>query len=85
MNNSGAVRATKSVGHLHHDADLLQQWHGLAACNDLVEILAFHQLHHDVRQAVIVPEIVDRDNVLVPESSSCRSFVFEAGEELTIA
>ena len=85
MDDPGAVRATKPVSHLYHDADLLQQWHRFAACNDLVEILAFQQLHYNVRQAVIVAEIVDRDDVLVPEISSCRRFVLEARQELTIS
>src|SRR5690242_20403127 len=85
MDHSSAVGGTQAVRDLDHDADLLQQRHGSAGGDDLVEILAFEEFHYDVGQTVIIPVVVDGNDVLVAEIAGGSGFVLEAGKELVIS
>src|SRR5215471_737250 len=76
------MRAVETPGRLSHDADLFEQRELFSGCDDLLKILAFEILHGDECQTLVVPELVDRHDILVTEAPGGGGFRPDARDEV---
>ena len=80
MDNPVSMRIGKAGRNLYHDLDFVPQRERFAAFNDMLQVLAFEQLHDDKRQAVLLAEIVDRYDIGVTQPPGRGRFIPEPGE-----
>ena len=70
--------------HLAQDADLLHQSQRSTLLADLLQVHALQVLHHDVRDSLVFPHIVDRHDALVTQLSRRGRLAPEPGQHLRI-
>ena len=74
-----AVGVVERVEQLRRDADGVARREPDAALEVVREIVPFDVLHRDIRDLVVLAEVVDRDNPRVPQASSRLGLVAKAG------
>ena len=79
VNDPAGVRMLDRPGHLDRDADRLIH-RELPGANQLIEPVAFHELHHDEVAAVGLPAIDDLDDVGVAQLGDGDRFTFKPGQ-----
>ena len=79
MDDALRVRGGQALRHLHAQVDGLAPGEG-AALHPLAQRLALQQLHDRVGQPLVVPEVVDGDDVRVGERRQRACLALEAGE-----
>jgi hypothetical protein len=78
VDNSAGVRVTQASRDLRHDLDLLQQGQRRLGFPDrMLQIPAFEQFHDDVRNALMLSELIDSDDVRVTEAPGSGGLVPE--------
>jgi hypothetical protein len=82
MEDAVRVGAMQPLGRLPHDADFLQQREGLLARDHLRQVLPFEQFHGDKRPPFVLAELVDGDDVPVPEIAGRAGFHAEPADQL---
>jgi len=79
------MRVGEGRANLLHDVQFCAQVKRLAVADDLVERLPVQEFHHDVGQAVLVAEVVNRNNVRMAEIARVARFLVEALEHVRFA
>ncbi len=76
------VRVVQAAADLDHEADLVLEIHGAALGDHVPQLLPLQELHHDEEAPVVLPHVVDRDDVRVVQLGAGLRLEEEAGAEL---
>jgi hypothetical protein len=73
------LRVVEPVADLAHDGELLVEGEGRLPRDELPELLALQQLHHDEKTPLVFPHVVDGDDVgVLPEPGAGPGLAEEA-------
>src|SRR5205085_12447877 len=84
VDHAFGIRVSESLGKLRHDSYLVQKREGNFLFNDGFERLPLEQLHDEIRNARLVAAFMQRDDVLVAETSGGADLASEPLEELRV-
>ena len=84
MDDALRVSEAETVGDLLHDAQDLIDRQGLAALDELFQVLPLEELHHHVEVALVFDEVEDGDDVRMVELRGVASLALEAFDEIRI-
>ncbi len=78
MNETMRVGGGESLGCLATDPHDFRGRQPMFAHQADIQWLAFKELHGEIRDAALIPDLVDRDDVVIPDSGHCLGFAQEA-------
>ena len=84
MNDPARVREAQTITDPDDDAQLLRYREVLAGSDDAVEALAFEVFHDQVGEAILVSELVNRDNILVLKAAGGFCFPVKSFQQFGI-
>src|SRR5262249_6685543 len=81
VNNALLVRKVKPVADLHHHGNLLFESERASLGDDVSQIIPLEKFHHDEEPSVVLPRVVDGDDVRMAQPEAGLGFAEEAREE----
>ena len=84
VHEPGTVRGVERVGDLLADADHVTDWQPAHVVDDAAQRGSVHELHHDVRSAVVVAGVVRGDDVRVHDPGRGDRLVAEPGAQCVV-
>src|SRR5207302_3566648 len=85
VQHAATVRIVQSFGHLRHDVDCLQQSKRAPALQNLVQVAAFQVLHNQVRNAVLLAELVNSDYISMVKIAGRSGLITKTRERAGVA
>ncbi|HEU4369019.1 MAG TPA: hypothetical protein VFV05_12430 [Methylomirabilota bacterium] len=82
VDDASLVRVVQPVADLHHDGQLVLEGQSFPLGDELPKLVAFQQLHDEEEPSLVLPHVVDGDDVGVTQPSARLGFAEESGAEL---